>query len=449
MEVSREEGGTPPQTALERTATRQELLRRALRLRWLGLGLLFLAAFLSFFVRLAPAVAIPNLREAFALNSAQLGLLTSIYLWPFALMQPVVGLLTDSLGPRRTVAGFLLTAAVGQLVFAVAPFFPLALAGRALSGVGFSTLYVSAARIMAEWFRPREFGTLTGLWTSVANVGALTATAPLAAMIAIMGWRGSFGLIGALVLATVALIYLLVRDRPADLGLPSPAELDGQPRPTSPPPAIPLRQGVALVLRERNTWLLGGFAITSFGTMTMMQGFLAVPYLMDVYGKGRQEAANSLTLWAVGLIIGCTLWGYVADRVLGSRKAVVVTGVAAYCLLWLLLALVPSGLPDALLWLAMLWGGLTVSTWIPSYPLLRESLPPQVVGTAMGVLNLFYWLGGALYQLLGGLVLKAAGGEGEVAPVGAYKAVFWLALGSVALAIFLASLTRERRSAPR
>ena len=72
------------------------LVRRTLTYRWVCLGLLFLSGLLAFFTRLAPAVVIPDLRDAFVLNAAELGLLTSLYLWPFALMQPVAGALTDA-----------------------------------------------------------------------------------------------------------------------------------------------------------------------------------------------------------------------------------------------------------------------------------------------------------------------------------------------------------------
>ena len=50
--------------------------------RWVCLGLLFWSGLLAFFVRLAPAVAIPDLQRAFSLDAAELGLLTALYLWP-------------------------------------------------------------------------------------------------------------------------------------------------------------------------------------------------------------------------------------------------------------------------------------------------------------------------------------------------------------------------------
>jgi sugar phosphate permease len=63
----------------------------------------------------------------------------------------------------------LLIAAIGQMLFALAPAFSVALLGCALIGIRMSNLYTSVAKIMAQWFRPSEFGTLTGIWTSVAN----------------------------------------------------------------------------------------------------------------------------------------------------------------------------------------------------------------------------------------------------------------------------------------
>ena len=425
------------------------LVRRTLTYRWVCLGLLFVSGLLAFFTRLAPVVAIPDLREAFVLGTAGLGLLTSLYLWPFALMQPVAGVLTDAFGPRRTVTAFLVVAAVGQVLFASAPTFEVALIGRALTGFGASILYVGAAKIMAQWFRSREFGTLTGAWTSVANLGGLTAAAPLMALITLAGWRLSLGGVGLVMLATALLIYVFVRDSPSELGLPSLADIDDLP----PPPSetrrpMPLGQGVLVVLREPNTWLLGSYAFLLFGTMTMMQGLWAVPYLMDVYGQSQQQAANALTLWAVGLIVGCTLWGYVADRIVGSRKRVVLVGAVVYALLWALLALRPVGLPVGLLWGAMFWGGFFASTWIPSYAQLKDTVPPQVVATAMGILNLFFWLGGAVYQQVSGLMLAEFPKLDGHTPVAGYQALFWLCLASVGLSVVLVALSKDRRSVP-
>jgi sugar phosphate permease len=410
--------------------------------RWVCLGLLFFSGLLAFFVRLAPAVAIPDLQRAFSLDAVELGLLTALYLWPFALMQPIAGVLVDAFGARRTVTIFLVIAGTGQVVFALAPSFSVALLGRALSGLGAATLYVGAAQIMTRWFRSSEFGTLTGAWTSVANLGGLTAAGPLAASIALVGWRISFGTVGVTVLVTALLVHIFVRDTPGELKLPASAEIDGG-RGAGPTPSV--WQGMLIVLQTPNTWLLGGYAVLLFGTMTMMQGLWAVPYLMDSYGHTQQQAANMLTLWAVGLIAGCTLWGFVAETIVPSRKAVVLMGAVVYGVLWAVLAIWPSELPVGVRWLAMFWGGFFASTWIPAYAQLKDSVPPGVVATAMGILNLFFWAGGAVYQQISGLILaRFPLVEGHI-PVAAYQTLFWFSLASVGLSVVLVAFSEERR----
>lgn len=412
--------------------------------RWVCLGVLFLSAFLSFSIRLAPAVALPNLQATFGLTAAALSLLTSLYLWPFAFMQPVAGVLADRLGPRRSVTIFLMIAGFGQLLLALAPNFPSALLGRAFTGIGASILYVAAAKIMAQWFRPREFGTLTGAWTSVANVGGIAAAAPLAALLPFIGWRASFAAIGVAVLATALLVSVVVRDSPADLGWPTPIDPDEPIQSARASRPLPFVESLGIVLRTPNTWLLGGYAFLLFGTMTMMQGLWAVPYLMDINGYTQQEAANLLTLWSVGLIVGCTLWGYVADKVVKTRKGVICTGAIVYAFLWILLAIEPAGLPGTVLQFAMFWGGFFASTWIPAYAQLKEAVPPQVVATAMGVLNLFFWLGGAFYQQVSGLLLETFPKHAGHIPVGGYQTLFWICLGSVALSVILAACSKEQ-----
>jgi sugar phosphate permease len=179
----------------------------------------------------------------------------------------------------------------------------------------------------------------------------------------------------------------------------------------------------------------------------MMQGLWAVPYLIDVHGDTQQEAANALTLWAVGLIVGCTTWGYVADHVVKTRKGVVSIGAVVYALLWVLLAVAPAALPDGLVLLAMFWGGFFASTWIPAYAQLRDAVPPQAVATAIGTLNLFFWVGGAFYQHVSGLLLEAFSKESGRVSLAGYRTLFWGCLASVVLSVILAALSNERRPA--
>ena len=65
----------------------------------------------------------------------------------------------------------------------------------------------------------------------------------------------------------------------------------------------------------------------------------------------------------------------------------------------------------------------------------------------MGILNLFFWLGGGVYQQVSGLILIAYPKLEGHTPVAAYQAVFWWCLGSVGLSVVLVALSAERAPA--
>ena len=94
------------------------------------------------------------------------------------------------------------------------------------------------------------------------------------------------------------------------------------------------------------------------------------------------------------------------------------------------------------------WGGFFASTWIPAYAQLKDSVPSQVVATAMGILNLFFWLGGAVYQQVSGLIVAGFPALNGQTPLAAYQGLFWLCLGSLGLSIILVAMTTEHPASP-
>ena len=67
---------------------------------WLALAALVAGHFLAFVLRYGTAVALPGLRADFRVDAAALGTLSAAYFWPYAVMQPVAGLLSDRFGAR-------------------------------------------------------------------------------------------------------------------------------------------------------------------------------------------------------------------------------------------------------------------------------------------------------------------------------------------------------------
>ncbi len=135
---------------------------------------------LSFFHRTAPAAIAGELTRAFAINSAVLGTLAATYFYVYTLLQIPVGVLADTLGPRRIVSAGSVVAGAGSLLFALAPSWEVAAVGRTLVGVGVSVAFIALLKVSAVWFPANRFATLNGFTLFAGNLGAVIAGAPLA-----------------------------------------------------------------------------------------------------------------------------------------------------------------------------------------------------------------------------------------------------------------------------
>ena len=87
------------------------------RFRWLIFSILALAYFFVYFHRLSLSVVADHLVKDFNTSAGTMGLLGSIYFYCYAAMQLPAGLLSDSVGPRRTVTWFLVAASAGSCSF--------------------------------------------------------------------------------------------------------------------------------------------------------------------------------------------------------------------------------------------------------------------------------------------------------------------------------------------
>ena len=81
--------------------------------RWVILGVISAIYLLVYFHRVSISVIVPDLLAAFETRAAALGFMSSMYFTVYALEQPVVGYLSDRLGPRRVVGFWTLAAALG------------------------------------------------------------------------------------------------------------------------------------------------------------------------------------------------------------------------------------------------------------------------------------------------------------------------------------------------
>ncbi len=376
------------------------------RYRWWIFLVLGLAYFLVYFHRLSLSVVADDLVRDFRTSAGTLGLLGSIYFYCYAVMQLPAGLLADSIGPRRTVFAFLLVAAAGSVCFGLAPNIGTAFAGRVLVGFGVSMVFIPTMKILAQWYRADEFASMAGILNAVGGAGVLAGTWLLGLLATGLGWRISFELIGAATLVIAGLARVVVRDRPQDKGWPSIEEIEARSGSFAPPEEIPLLTGVRRVVSEKYFWPVAVWFFFDCGLFFGFGGLWGGPYLMHVYDLSRAEAGAILSMIAWGMIIGSPLMGYVSDRVLKSRKKPFVLCALVLSGEMLFLYLHPAGLPvPALYGVFFLFSVCASAIVVMGFTTTKELFPVAMAGTSVGMVNLFPFLGGAVYMPLLGRVL--------------------------------------------
>ena len=407
---------------------------RFLRARRVVFGIVLASFVLSFFHRTAPAAIAAELTRAFTINAATLGTLAATYFYVYTLLQIPVGVLADTLGPRRILAAGSLVAGAGSFAFALAPTWEIAAAGRTLVGIGVAVAFIAILKVSAVWFPANRFATLNGVTMFAGNTGAVIAGAPLAWLVTVAPWRAVFVGLAVLSVALGIATWRYVRDRPEALGFP----------PVNPAPSASLAgahwtQALRTVLANPATW--PGFFVNMGigGSYLAFAGLWAVPFLVDVHSMSRVTAAQHASLLLLGVAIGSVAIGMLSDR-LGSRRGVMRACTAAYALAWLpWIAQAPWPLAATLAWAFLM--GLLIPGFTLSWAVAKEVNRPEHSGMATSVVNLGIFLGAGILQPLVGWLVDRARAAGAADP---WQDAMLLLAGSAAFGAAATWFVRER-----
>lgn len=356
--------------------------------RLIGFGLGAAAYLIGLFHRAAPATIAADLAQAFETSAATLGFLAATYYWVYTAMQIPSGILADTLGPRRLLAGGGLIAAAGAALFAAAPGFGVAATGRLLVALGSSVAFVACLKLIASWYDARIFATLTGVVVLVGNLSSAAAGGPFAWLLQSFGWREVIAVLAVASFAVAIASWVLV---------------DELPRARSVRLEAGWRRGLRGVLGNPATWPIflanfgAGASFISFATLW------AVPYLVDTHAMTRAAAANHVTVALGVFALGGLVVGTLSDRV-RRRKPLYAGGAALLCAAWapLVAAWPLDGAASYVLFGAM---GLATAGITLSWTVSKEVNAPQFAGIATGFVNMAIFLGPAVMQPVVGWVL--------------------------------------------
>lgn len=408
--------------------------RHLARRRWRLFATLALIYILVYFYRVSLAVVAGDVSRDLQLTPQQLGTLSGVLFYVYAVAQLPLGPLIDRFGGRRVISGCGVLTALGGILFSQAQTLSLALTARILIGIGTAAVLMATFTIFSHWYSRQEFGRVSGLMVAVGNLGNLAGTAPLALAVAAVGWRSSFLSIGFLQGIVTLLVFATVQDRP-------PRPLTTEPAPAAEAPNV--LAAWREIFGNVHFWLLGIIAFFWYGNYLALQGLWGGPYLMDVLHLDRAQTGRLLMFTSLGFIAGSLASDFVARRVCGSHKRTLLAGQLALLLMMSAFLGWAEHLPAALGGVLFFGIGLAVSSGVMIYPIIRAMFPVQIVGTALTSLNFFVLLGAAVVQQLMGVIIDTRAAGAATPPPAAFHAAFLLPVVGLAVAIVLYAFARD------
>ena len=401
-------------------------------LGWIMWGLVANLYLVGFFQRVAPAVMVDELMADFQIGAAVLGNLSAAYFYAYAAMQIPSGMLADAIGPRRLSAYAALIASLGIFAFALSPYLWLAYMGRFMIGASVAVAFVACMKLAGHWFPTNRFATITGVALLMGNLGGILAGIPLSEAIALFGWRSSMFVSGLVTLGGALLIWVVVRDDPSERGYTSfayAATVDEQ--------KLSAGQALKLVMKKRDTWLLFFAGGLSAAPLLVFAGLWGVPYLTQIYGMERSQAAGFTSTMLLAWAIGGPFLGAISDRFKRRKLPYLLTNVCA-TVLWGMFLFVE--IPQPLLYPLFAAMGFFSGGLIVGFAFAREANHPAVAGTVGGVVNMSILGFAALLQPLLGFILDRhwdgtlLGGTPSYSAEAYFFAFLWL-FGCVLLSV--------------
>ena len=357
-----------------------------------------LGYYLSYLLRTVNAVISPDLTGELGLSAADLGLLTSTYFFAFGLAQIPVGIALDRFGPRRVEAGLLLITGLGAVLFATGDGLPTLASGRGLIGRGVSACLMGGLKGFTLWFPREKLASMTGYIMSFGALGAVTASAPLEAMLPFIGWRGAFWAVAALSAGSAALIFFSMPDKDGGHGGETLQEA---------------LRGVREVLTAREFWGFSGQSAFFTGGFMALQGLWAVPWLMEVNGYSRALAADHLFWLNIGMLAGqLSIGAWAMPLARRGFTPLHMMQVGLFVSMGVLGLIVAEIGPTLVLWCVL---GCVSATGAQMYGVVAGLFPLKLSGRVTTCINLMAFVGAFAVQWgLGGLLdaLRAGGMDG-------------------------------------
>jgi OFA family oxalate/formate antiporter-like MFS transporter len=298
---------------------------------WFVVAAAFAITFVGFGSAYTFSAFVESLQRDFAASRGSVSLVFSLAGFLYFGFGIVSGPIADRWGSRPFAVAGMLLVGIGLALASVARSLTEVYAAYGLGvGLGVGCAYVPALGAVQRWFTRRR-GFASGLAVSGIGVGTLAMPSLASFLIAALGWREAYLVLGGLAAVVGGGMALMIENDPRDRGLGP----DGD-RPSSGGAQSAAATGASMreaIGSRRFVALYAACLVCSFGLFVPFVHL--VPYAMD-HGVAPSSAVLLQGVIGVGSTAGRFLLGSLADRMgRGTALLTMFVGMALALVVWL------------------------------------------------------------------------------------------------------------------
>jgi MFS family permease len=385
-------------------------MQRAVKATNVVLILLCAMYFISYIVRQSIATQMLEIRPEFGLNATDAGLIFSAFAYPYLLFQIIGGLTADKFGPRKTLFISGLVWAGATILTGLATGLLSLFLWRVLMGFGVGATLPTATRAMQHWVETRRRGFAQGVTHAFSRLGNSLTPIMVVAIMGLVGWRGSFVVIGLAGFLWVIVWFWYFRDDPKDHPAITQEELDKLPLKGAKPTRAVVPWGPLI----KRMWPVTLTYFCYGWCLWLYLSFLPL-FFKDRFMLSNDDAALFASIVYFVGAIGNTVGGMVSDSVFHksgnvrfARLSIAFIGFTG-ALLWLAPVMY---IQDMMLMAICLAGGFFFAEMVigPMWAIPMD-IAPKYSGTASGLMNSGSALAAILSPVVAGRLVDMTGDQ--------------------------------------
>lgn len=406
---------------------------KMMRYAWLVVAMLWPVACLNYLDRLMITTMRDSIKAEIVMTDTQFGLLTSVFLWVYAVLSPFAGFLADRFSrSRMIIASLFVWSGVTWLTAHASTFNELLLA-RSLMGISEACYIPAALALITDYHRGPTRSLATGLHMSGLYGGA--ALGGLGGVLAEqLRWQSAFTIFGAAGVGFSLLLMVFLKD--------AGGACSGMRDKDCSTETVRLGSALACLARQGSFWLLLIYFSLLAIAYWAIYGWLPT-YLGQQFKLGQGAAGLSATAYLqIASFVGVIVGGLWADRWVRTRlRGRLYVPFIGFCAAGpaLFLAACTDVLPLAVCGL-IVFGLARGFADANNMPILCQIVERRYRATGYGVMNFTSCVVGGLMTYAGGVLNDAQVGLGLV---------FKGSAAGVVLAVLLLLLVKPKKELDR